>query len=191
VRLHVMVDASEIVISQLREGRLDLVLGGVPASLAEHDLTLEPLLDEPLAVVARPAHPLTRARKLSWRDLGKAEWILHPQESPLRPLLENLSAGAPNLIETASVIATTMLLEQSDMLGILPLDVADHYAERGLLAILPVRLPVTVERIGIVTHTDRVLSPAAEEFVQEVRRIARAYRLGPRYRIPRRSARAP
>jgi DNA-binding transcriptional LysR family regulator len=191
VRLHVMVDASEIVIPQLRDGRLDLVLGGVPAPLAGRDLSFEPLLDEPLAVVARPEHPLASTRRLSWRELGKAEWIMHPQESPLRPLLEKLSARAPNLIETASVIATTMLLEQSDMLGILPLDVADHYAERGLIAILRVRLPVTLERIGIVTHADRALSPAAEEFVQEVRRIASGYRSRPRSRSQRRSARGP
>ena len=87
----------------------------------------------------------------------------------MRGLFEGMLSG---VIETASVVATTMMLERTDMLAVMPRDVAEHYAGRGLVEILKLKLPVTLGRIGVVYHRDRALSPAALAFVTEVRRIA-------------------
>lgn len=179
IRMHAMVDAAEILIPLLREARLDLVLGNIPASLGGSDLAFEPLLDEPLAVVAGPAHPLARRRRVHWSDVAGSEWIVYPQETALRPLFEGLRSGAtalegPSAIETASVVATTMLLERTDMLAVMPRDVAEHYAGHGIVIVLPLELPVSLGLIGIVRDADRELSPAALAFVAEVRRIAEA-----------------
>jgi DNA-binding transcriptional LysR family regulator len=177
VRLNVLVDAAEILIPRLREARLDIVLGNIPASLTGSDLAFEPLLEESLVVVARPGHPLAKKRRLGWKDAAGSEWIVYPQEASLRPLFEGLLSGAsgverPTAIETASVVATTMMLERTDMLAVMPHDVAEHYARRGLVTILRLKLPVSLGRIGIVRHTDRQLSPAGLAFLAEVRRIA-------------------
>lgn len=178
VRINVLVDAAEIVVPRLREARLDVVLGNVPATLAGNDLEFEPLLDEPLAVVARPGHPLARKRKPSWKEAAGVEWIVYPQETALRPLFEGIRgvrhAEAPAPIETASVVATTMLLERTDMLAIMPRDVAEHYARGGLVTILPLAVPLSLGLIGIVRHRDREHSPAVLAFLAEVRRIAAA-----------------
>lgn len=187
VRMNVLVDAAEILIPRLREARLDIVLGNIPASLAGPDLAFEPLMEESLAVVARPGHPLSRKRRIGWKDAAASEWIVYPQEAALRPLFEGLLSGAaaverPTAIETASVVATTMMLERTDMLAVMPRDVAEHYAHRGIVAILALRLPVSLGLIGIVRAADRQLSPAAHAFLAEVRRIGalRARRPGPR-----------
>lgn len=177
VRVTVLVDAAEILIPRLREARLDIVLGNVPASLGGRDLAFEPLLEETLVIVSRMGHPLTRKKRLAWKDVADSEWIVYPQETALRPLFEGLLSGAAaveqqGVIETASVVATTMMLERTDMLAVMPHDVAEHYAERGLVAILKMKLPVTLGRIGIVSHRDRQLSPTAQAFMAEVRRIA-------------------
>lgn len=176
LRMHLMVDAAEILIPLLREARLDIVLGNVPASMAGSDLAFEPLLDEPLAVVAGPHHPLSRRRRLAWSDVAHREWIVYPQETSLRPLFEDVLKGAapeaPTAIETASVVATTMLLERTDMLAVMPRDVAEHYARHGMVEILPLKLPMGLGTIGLVLHTERELSPAGVAFAAEVRRIA-------------------
>jgi DNA-binding transcriptional LysR family regulator len=170
VRVSVLVDAAEILIPRLREARLDIVLGNVPASLGGRDLAFEPLLEESLVVVSRVGHPLTRKRRLAWKDAADSEWIVYPQETALRPLFEGLEhRGA---IETASVVATTMMLERTDMLAVMPRDVAEHYASRGLVEILKLKPPVSLGRIGIVTHKDRQFSPATLAFIAEVRTIA-------------------
>jgi DNA-binding transcriptional LysR family regulator len=177
VRMNVLVDAAEILIPRLREARLDIVLGNVPSSLAGPDLAFEPLLDEPLAVVAGPHHALLRRKRVRWSDASASEWIVYPQETALRSLFERALGGArareaPAAIETASVVATTMLLERTDMLAVMPRDVADHYARRGMVGILPLALPASLGVIGIVRHADRELSPAALAFVAEVRALA-------------------
>ena len=176
IRMSVLVDAAEIVIPRLREARLDIVLGNVPSALAGRDLAFEPLLDEPLAVVAGLHHPLARRRSLRWSDVAGCEWIVYPQETALRPLLEVLvpmgHAEAPNAIETASVVATTMMLERTSMLAVMPRDVAQHYARGNTVTILPLKVPVSLGMIGVVRHRDRELSPAGLAFLDEVRRIA-------------------
>ncbi len=189
IRMHAMVDAAEILVPLLREARLDVVLGNVPAALAGGDLVVEPLLDEPLAVVCGPRHPLTRRRRLRWEDVHHAEWIVYPQETALRPLFDRLhpegaAVEGPGAIETASVVATTMLLEGTDMLAVMPRDVAEHYARHGMVALLPLKLPVSLGLIGIVRHADRELSPAVQAFIAEVRRIADASGRRARRRAP-------
>jgi len=180
IRMSVLVDAAEIVIPRLREARLDIVLGNVPSSLAGRDLGFEPLLEEPLAVVAGLHHPMARRRALRWSEVAGCEWIVYPQETALRPLLDALlpaaTAEAPNAIETASVVATTMLLERTEMLAVMPRDVAEHYSRGNTVTILPLKVPTTLGMIGIVRHRDRELSPAGLAFLDEVRRIASATR---------------
>lgn len=181
IRMSVLVDAAEILIPRLREARLDIVLGNIPSSLAGPDLAFEPLLDERLAVVCGPHHAFARRRALRWREAARSEWIVYPQEAALRPLFDGVLSRAatsesPAAIETASVVATTMLLERTDMLAVMPLDVAEHYERRKMVAILPLRVPITLGAIGIVRHAERELSPAALAFVAEVRRLAAARR---------------
>ena len=166
VRMTVLVDAAEILIPRLREARLDLVLGSVPDSLRGADLAFEALLDEPLAVVSGPHHSFARKKRLRWTDVARSEWVVYPQETALRPLFEGAllrsdSPDAPAAIETASVVATTMLLERTDMLAVMPRDVAEHYARFGMVGILPLKLPVGLGMVGLVRHADRELSPAA------------------------------
>ena len=179
IRMSVLVDAAEILIPRLREARLDIVLGNIPSSLAGPDLAFEPLVDEPLAVVCGPHHPFARRRTLRWSEAARSEWIVYPQEAALRPLFESVlsraaKSEAPAAIETASVVATTMLLERTDMLAVMPRDVAQHYERRKMVAILPLKVPVTLGEIGIVRHAERELSPAAMAFVAAVRKLAAA-----------------
>jgi DNA-binding transcriptional LysR family regulator len=119
---------------------------------------------------------MARRRTLRWSDVAGSEWIVYPQETALRPLLDALlpagRAEAPNAIETASVVATTMLLERTDMLAVMPRDVAEHYARGNTVTILPLKVPTTLGMIGVVRHRDRELSPAGLAFLEEVRHIA-------------------
>ena len=117
--------------------------------------------------------------------------MVYPQETALRPLFEGAlsrpdSPDAPAAIETASVVATTMLLERTDMLAVMPRDVAEHYARFGMVGILPLKPPVGLGTVGLVRHADRELSPAAQAFAADVRKLAAARRAG-KPAMPRRT----
>jgi DNA-binding transcriptional LysR family regulator len=73
-----------------------------------------------------------------------------------------------DITETASTIATTALLEVSDRLAVMPASLARHYARLGVLAVLPLDLPLVVPSVHLIRRRARWLSPAAEAFAQAV-----------------------
>ena len=54
------------------------------------------------------------------------------------------------------------MLQQSDMLAVLAADVARYYAAHGIVALLPLEMPCHMDNFGLITRTDRLLSPAAK-----------------------------
>jgi DNA-binding transcriptional LysR family regulator len=79
--------------------------------------------------------------------------------------LQEASLSAPPcMLETASILATTALLEGTDMISVVPLDVAQHYANYGMIAILPVDLPISMVKLGIITRKERDSSPCRQCF---------------------------
>ena len=73
-----------------------------------------------------------------------------------------------DILETASPIAITALLESSDMAAVMPASQARHYARLGLLRVVPIELPVRVPPICLVTREGRALSPAAAQFRRQL-----------------------
>jgi DNA-binding transcriptional LysR family regulator len=72
---------------------------------------------------------------------------------------------ALDIIETASILAATALIEGTDMISVVPRDVAQHYANYGLIRIVPVELPVAMANLGIITRKTKDLSPATRAFL--------------------------
>jgi len=183
VRLSLLVDTSDLLLPGLLRGDLDVVLGRLPDQFQGEDLEIELLEGEPMAVVARPGHDLFDRKTLVIGDLVGESWILHPTGSPMRrrieqALLEASMAAPPDIVETASILATTALLESTDMISVVPLDVAQHYANYGMLAILPVELPISMAKLGIITRKEKELSPAVRGFLRTLRESILESRLG-------------
>lgn len=175
VRLSILVETSDLLVPALVRGELDLVLGRLPDGFRGDVLKIEPLQAEPMCVVGRPGHPMMRKRKLALGDLLKCRWILHPDGSPMRRRIDQAFRAAdvvaiPDILETTSILATTSLLARSDALSVVPAHVARHYAESGMLGIIPVALPIAMDKLGLITRNDRQRSPALANFVAALRR---------------------
>lgn len=171
VRVTLQVDTSDLLMPGLLRGDLDVVLGRLPDQFYDEDLEIEQMEGEAMSVVARPGHPLFDRRKLGIGDLAGQTWILHPSGSPMRRRIEQALQEAsvsapPDIVETASILATTALLESTDMISVVPLDVAQHYANYGMLAILPVEMPISMAKLGIITRKQKDLSPAVRAFLR-------------------------
>ncbi|UUZ65915.1 LysR substrate-binding domain-containing protein [Polaromonas sp. P1-6] len=164
VRVSLQVDTSDLLMPALLRGDLDVVLGRLPDQFYDEDLEIEQLEGEPMSVVARPGHPLFDLAEVTLADLVAQTWILHPLGSPMRRRVEQALqhaslAAPPDIVETSSILATTSLLEASDMISVVPLDVAQHYANYGLVAILPVQLPISMANLGIITRKKKTCRP--------------------------------
>ncbi len=125
----------------LLSGVVDVVVGRVGGRALELPLNYRVLYTEPVCFVARPDHPLASRAHLSWSDLAARRWIVWPTGTPIRQSIDNALVDngvmlPENTIESASMNVTSNLLQNSDMISILSLRLAQHYAEHRQLAIL-------------------------------------------------------
>jgi DNA-binding transcriptional LysR family regulator len=179
VAVSVAVDTSDMMLAQLGRGEVDLVLGRLTEGTHEEEFESVPLLAEAQVVVVRAGHPLLDVATVDLHDLVKWPWILQPPGSPQRSRFEAALREAGihtrlNITETASTIVTTVMLEISDMAAVMPASLAGHYARLGVLAVLPLQLPLRVPSIHLITRRHRSLSPAAADFAQQVQGRAEA-----------------
>jgi DNA-binding transcriptional LysR family regulator len=170
VAVSLLVETSDVMLALLERGEVDLVLGRLTGGHAEDEFEVQPLLGEPQVAVVRSGHPLLAREGLALDDLVRWPWILQPPGSPQRSRFEAALREAGlharlDITETASTVATTVLLEASDMAAIMPASLAAHYARLGVLQVLPLELPLRVPPIHLVTRRHRELSPAAAGFV--------------------------
>jgi DNA-binding transcriptional LysR family regulator len=177
--LHIVlqIESSDVLIERLNLGKLDILVARLFAQHDKSQLRYEMLTQEPVCAVARPGHPLLSKRAPALRDTVDAGWIVPPSGSVLRHRFDLMfqEAGLQepvNVIETASLMFTTKMLQQSDMVSVLANDVARYYADHGMLAILPMPLPCQMDAFGIITRRDRLLSPAAKVMLRALKMCA-------------------
>jgi DNA-binding transcriptional LysR family regulator len=171
VAVSVLVETSDVMAALLERGEVDLVLGRPMERVADEELEVRHLLAEPQVAVVRSGHPLLAQARVELQELLRWPWVLQPPGSPQRSRFEAALREAGHharldITETASTVATTVLLEASDMAAIMPASLAAHYARLGVLQVVPVELPMQVPSIHLITRRHRALSPAAEGFVE-------------------------
>ena len=177
LRVQLAIETSDVLIERLAQGRLDMAVGRLFERHDKTGLRYEALVEEPVRAVARPGHALLRTPRLRLRDVASAGWIVPPPGSVLRHrfdlMFQERGIDAPtHLIETTALLFLTKMLQQSDLLAVLATDVARYYAEHGMVAILPIKLPCKMDAFGLITRTDRLLSPAAKLMLGALRSAA-------------------
>ncbi|MBT4905842.1 MAG: LysR family transcriptional regulator [Rhodospirillaceae bacterium] len=168
-------------LSQLVEGHLDLIMAPVDVIEGIPNLIVERLTRGENVIVCRAEHPLLAEPKITPEMLSQARWITHARDSLLNrdtrlaltavgvdyidlPAFESNSAGAMNAV-----------MENSDMLTVLPDLIAGDMVEMGGYAVLPFRLPGPYRPFGYITHEARQ-NPALLAFREGLSiDIAKAY----------------
>jgi DNA-binding transcriptional LysR family regulator len=178
VAISVIVGTYDILMPALLAGDLDMVLGRLPTEGHSRALVYEEFYAEPICVVVRRGHPMTRKRRLALRDLANEAWLLPLPETALHRQLERafIDAGTSlpkNVIESVSILTNRVLLRKSDCLGVMPYHVALDDVEHGLLAILPVRLKSLESPVGVIVRAPGDLPPAASALREYLRTAAK------------------
>lgn len=173
----VAIESSDVLLERLAQGKLDLMIGRLFERHDKSDLRYEALAEEPVCAVVRPGHPLLGVARLGLRDLVNVGWIVPSTGSVLRHRFELMfqeeGLETPvNLVDSQALLFVTKMLQQSDMVAVVAADVGRYYAEHGLVAVLPITLPCKMDAFGLITRTDRLLSPAAKVMLRAVRNAA-------------------
>jgi DNA-binding transcriptional LysR family regulator len=166
VRIQLQVDSSDRLLDSLQEGKIHLMVGRLLEGHDQANFTYTRLADEPVCAVVRQKHPLLSRVGLSLSELSKLSWIVPPVGSILRHrfdlMFREADLDAPRqIIETGSPMVAARLLEETDFLAVLPVEVAQYFSSGSLIARLNVPLPCKMDSYGVITRKDWPLSPAA------------------------------
>ena len=178
VAISVGVGTYDILVPSLLVGDLDMVLGRMPEQGRSRALVYEDFYREPICLVVRRGHPLSRKRRLTLREMVNEAWLLPLPETTLRRQIERafLDANATlprNVIESVSILTNRALLRKSDCIGVMPYHVALDDVEQQLLAILPVKLKSIESPVGAILRAPGNLPPAASALLECLRIAAR------------------
>jgi len=174
LRIGVQLESSNVLLDRLQRGTLDFIIGRVLEHDGDAGLDYEEITEEPACAVVRPGHPLLARDNLTLKDIAGCAWILPPPGSILRHRFdmmfrrEGLSPPV-NVVDTTALLLITALLQQTDMLHVMPAEVAGYYASLNVLSILPLQLPCKMDAFGIVRQRGHLLSPGAQVLLRAVR----------------------
>ncbi|MGE0315404.1 MAG: LysR substrate-binding domain-containing protein [Lautropia sp.] len=156
----------------LREDRLDLVVGTLPAASATVGLEVRMLHPgESVSVVAGVRHPLAARRRVGARDLARFTLIIPPQGTVYRFTVERaldalgLEPDMP-VIESGSMTASNTLLRESDAVGFYSPHLAAHYIRLGWLKALAIDVPSVSAPIGCLWSKRAEQGSALGHFVE-------------------------
>ena len=177
LRVSLQIETSDVLMERMAQSKIDILVARL---FAQHDKTalrFEALAEEPAVAVVRPGHPLLNVDGLTLRDLSSWGWIVPPEGSLMRHRFDLMFTEArldspTNVIETSSLLFVTKMIAESDMIGLLAGDVGRYYSQYKVVATLPIELPCRMDAFGLITRTDRTLSPAGRIMMDALRSAA-------------------
>lgn len=161
----------------LRSGDIDCIVGAIRSRESDADIVTEQLFEDRLAVIARKDHPLMKRASIEFEELQALQWVLPASETPSRMLFDETMRRhkmtiPEHAVQTSSLSMVRGLLLDSDRVALLSAHQIHHDRKAGLLDVLPVDLEETYRPIGITWRGRTQPSPAAQLFLEQLRRVA-------------------
>jgi len=178
LRIGAHMEASNVLLDRLQRGTLDFMIGRILEKENSAGLIYEELTEEPACAVVRVGHPLLQRSNLQLKDLHDKPWILPPHGSILRHRFDMMFRRAgldipANVVDTTALLLITALLQETDSLHVMPVEVAQYYASLNVISMLPIELPCKMDAFGIIRQQDHLLSPGADLLLKAVRAAAK------------------
>ena len=162
---------------ELMERNVELVISRMVGHLPD-ELAAEVLFHDSFAVLTSAKNPLTRRRKLTLAELMDEPWALLPSDSFFGALVAQAFRASGHEPPRATLVTLSEymkddLLATGRFLTVLPSFMLKIPGRYPPLRALPVSLPNPQMPIGIITLKDRMLTPLAQLFIENIRAITR------------------
>jgi LysR family pca operon transcriptional activator len=163
-------------LSQLRLGDLDLVIGRMADPEAMTGFAFEHLYSEKIVLVVRPGHPLLDEAPIDFARIELFQVLMPPHGSVIRPTVDRflVSHGIgpfADEIETVSDSFGGSYVRSSDAIWIISEGVvAEDIADRRLVR-LPIDTSDTLGPVGLTTRADTPHTVAMDLFMHSVREV--------------------
>ncbi|SDK11742.1 pca operon transcription factor PcaQ [Billgrantia gudaonensis] len=177
VGINVVSGPSAFLLSRLRRGELDLVVGRMTEAREIRDLAFEHLYYERLLLVVRAGHPLAGVDPLPAEALVAHPWILPPPQTTLRQQVDSFCvrhalALPETLLETLSLPLGQGVTLGSDAIWVVPEEAVRAALDEERLVELGVSLERLGGSVGLCTNASLEPSLALDAFCEILREVA-------------------
>ncbi|MBP7565715.1 MAG: LysR family transcriptional regulator [Burkholderiaceae bacterium] len=175
VGLRVIDGTADDIVATVRRGDAELGIG--PERAAGEDVTRTLLMNVPMRLVCAASHRLAGRQSVSWNDLRDERWVVYSGDFSryVERLLHEHDVSLSMQTATEVGYMTTALALVGAGLGIAALpDYARGFADNFGIRFIPIRAPTLSREFFVYQRRGLALSPAAEAFMQLMRRQARA-----------------
>lgn len=161
-------------LSGLRSGNIDIVIGRLSVSEDMRGLLFEALFDEPLVFVVSHRHPLARS-SASLEDALKFPLVLPTQGTIIRREADRYFAAhgvtsLRNVVETTSSDFQRSYLRETECVAIIPRGVVQQDLAAGEFVQLPIGEKELVGPVGLTTNPETTHSQAMLELTEIIRK---------------------
>jgi len=171
-------------LAPLRRGEVDVAVCMLPEKFRDDDLVSEVLIQDEVTPAVTVDHPLSQKRDLAFEDLVTEDWVLFGRSVSSQAIHEQtfrVNGFEPpvSTIVCASFTCALALVENGNYVMLVPKQVFRGRV-RGF-PITPLRLttPMQPWTIAVISRPFNLLSPACQEFVEELRKVAPTISLTP------------
>ena len=183
VTFHLVVITNPGVYDLLRERRIELACGRIYGAVADKDVDITALNEEPLAVVAGLHNPWVRRRRIKLAELVNEPWTWPTEGTYFESLVLDAfraSGVAPPraAVYTDPFHARVRLAATGRFLAVVPASALKYAALQSLIKKVPVDLPTTMRQIGIIRLKKRTLSPLAQLFIKTAQEVSAKEQIG-------------
>jgi LysR family pca operon transcriptional activator len=182
LRVRVVSGTNAQLMTQLRQGEIDLVLGRLAQASAMADLAFEHLYSEPLRLVVRPGHPLAARRKPTLDALAAYPLVLPVSGTLIRHTADAFliaqGFALPNqLVEATDTSFALGLLQRSEAVWFAPQGAVEGLLARGELKRVALDTASTEGPVGLTVRRNSEAGEVAEGarlLIEEIRAIVGA-----------------
>lgn len=159
---------------RLKDGGIDFLFGALRGESADPSFVEEPLFDDVLSIIARPAHPLAGGDLPEAADLARFPWIVARPDTPhhrhwQRIFTQSNVAPPANPVICGSVMAIRELLDLGDYLALLSPDQIHRPVSVGHLVTLGPPVDATRRLIGLTVRANFTPTPLQRRMLDLVR----------------------
>ncbi|MBB3331692.1 LysR family pca operon transcriptional activator [Halomonas campaniensis] len=177
VGVNVVTGPSAFLLSRLRRGELDLVVGRMTEAREIQDLAFEHLYYERLLLMVRAGHPLAGVSPLPADALGAYPWVLPPPQTTLRQQVDSFCLShalvlPARRLETLSLPLSRGYTLGSDAIWVAPEEAVEGSVAAGELCELALPLEQQGGSVGLCLNATLRPSLALEAFCERLRQVA-------------------
>jgi LysR family pca operon transcriptional activator len=174
VELEVVTASNSELLAGVRSGQLAFAVNRAADPELTDGLRFEYLFADPMVVVTRPGHPVTRAGLRESAASGAYPVLLPPRGTLIRQsadrLLDDVGVGTPGmLLETLSMEVSRVMTLEYDAIWLVPRSAVARDIASNSLAVVPASVAGNEERVGITARLDAVLTAAARSLITNLR----------------------